>query len=72
MRQAVGLLVGDLLAADDHAQFAAGLNRVGLHDAGIGEGHVFHLLQPLDVRFDHFAAGSRTGSGDRVADLYDR
>ena len=34
-----------------------GLNGVGLDHARIGEGDILHLLQPLDVAFDHLAPG---------------
>lgn len=58
VRQPFRLLVGEFVCTDDHAQFAAGLDRIGLYDAGVREGDVLHLLQALDVAFDHLAAGA--------------
>ena len=72
MRQPFRLLVRELVRPDDHAQLAPGLNGVGLDHARIGEGDVLHLLQPLDVAFDHLAPGAGAGARNGVADLDDR
>ena len=56
-----GVGVGRLRGVGDDAHLAAGLDRVGLLDAGEAAGHRLQLLQPLDVLLQRLAAGARAG-----------
>src|SRR5688500_5087380 len=56
LRQPDRLLVRDLLALDDDADFAAGLEGEGLGDAGERVGDAFQLLEALDVGLEDVAA----------------
>src|SRR4029450_10997479 len=47
-RQRDGLRVADLVAVDEHADLAAGLDRVDAGDAGLGAGERLELLDALD------------------------
>ena len=67
-----GLVIADLLGANNDAELAAGLDGVALCDSRIGGGKVFHSLEPLDVRLDDLTTGSRTGTGNRITDHYNR
>ena len=51
-------VVGRVFGAGDHAQLAAGLNRIGLLDAGEAAGNRFQFFHPLDVAFERLAAGA--------------
>ena len=60
------LVLADLVGLDHHAHLAAGLNGIGLVDAGIAAGDLLKLLEALDVVLQILAAGAGTGSGNRV------
>src|SRR4051812_26899902 len=65
-RQDDGLGVADLVAVDEDADLAAGLDRVDSGDAGLGLREGFQLLDALDVAVEGLAARARAGGGDRV------
>ena len=48
--------------ASKNPKLPTGLDCIGLHDSGVGEGHLFHLFQSLDIGFDNLAPSSRTST----------
>ena len=56
-----GGFVAELVAVGDHADLAAGLDRVGLLDAREAAGEGFQLFEPPDVFLQGLAAGARGG-----------
>src|SRR5829696_8358122 len=60
-----GLLVRDVIALDQDADLAAGLQRKRLRDALERVGDAFELFQPLDVGLEDVAARAWPGGGDR-------
>src|SRR6185503_18572632 len=61
-----GLRVADLVAVHEHADLAAGLDRVDAGDAGLVLGERLELLDALDVTVERLAARAGAGRGDRV------
>src|SRR5688572_8342755 len=58
--------VVDELGVDDHADFAAGLDGVGLANAVEAEGKVFEVAEALHVALERLASRARAGRADRV------
>ena len=58
--------VVELLAVDDHADLAAGLDRVGLLDAGEAAGERLEFLEPADVFLEGLAAAPGAAGADGV------
>src|SRR5262245_3359287 len=69
LRQPDGFFVGHLLAFDDDADFAAGLERERLRDPLERIGDALGLLQPLHVRLQDVSARAWTGGRNRVGRL---
>src|SRR5580693_7609119 len=61
-----GCRVVELLAVDDHADLAAGLDRVGLLDAGEAKGERLELLEPSNVFLQGLAPRPRTAGADGI------
>ena len=70
-RQNDHLVLADLVGLDHHAHLAAGLNGIGLVDAGIAAGDLLKLLEALDVVLQILAAGAGTGGRDRIRRLHE-
>ena len=66
VRQERRLVISDLLGLDDHANFAAGLQRIHALDAGLLRGELLERLEPLDVRLEALPARARPGGGHGV------
>ena len=66
VREQRGRVVVDLARLDDHADLAAGLQRVHLRDAGLRRRDLLERLEPLDVVLEALAARARPRGGDRV------
>ena len=64
-------LVVDLVGADNHAQLAARLDRIGFDHAWIRHRQLLQVVESLDVCFDDLAASAWTCARDGVADLND-
>src|SRR3954468_11270438 len=60
----VGVEIADDVRLGDHAQLAAGLDRIAHLDALVAERDLLQLRQPLDVRLQHVAAGTRARRRD--------
>ena len=54
-----GGLVSQSMAVGDHADFATGLDGVGLLDAGEAAGEGFQVFEPTDVLIERFPPRSR-------------
>src|SRR5258707_10678071 len=59
LRQPERLLVGELVAVDDDAHLAAGLDGEGLLHALERRGDLFELLEPLDIGLEDLAPRAR-------------
>ena len=67
-----GILIGDLIGSDDHTQFTSCLQGIGLHYAREGHSKVLQVVETFHIRLHDLTTGTRTGTGDRIAGLYDR
>ena len=70
-RQFLDLAVGNLFVVDKNSKLAAGLNGVGLFDAGKAFGDFFQVFKAVNIVVNRFLARSRTGRAYRVGDLND-
>src|SRR5919112_23445 len=69
LRQPDGFFVGNPVALDHDADFAAGLQRERLGHPFERIGDALEFLEPLDVRLENVAAGAWAGGGDRIRRL---
>ena len=61
-----GGFVVDFIGVDNHADFAAGLNRIGaLHPLEPG-GDLFEFFKPLDVTLQGLPSGTRSRGADGI------
>ena len=63
------LVLADLLGLHHDADFAAGLDGIGLLHAGVAAGDGLQLFQALDVVLQVFAAGAGPGRGNSIRRL---
>src|SRR5438552_1407011 len=61
-----GIAVGGLGGIGDDAHLSAGLDGIGVFDAGETRGDRLQLLEPFDVLFQRFAAGAGTRGANRI------
>ena len=71
MGQKDHVVLRDLVGLDHYADLAAGLNGVGLFDAGEGVRQLFELFEPADIVLDVLTACTGACSGDRVGCLHE-
>src|SRR5439155_2500331 len=69
--QLARLAIVDRVRSHDHAHLAARLDGEHLFDARELAGDLLQLGEPLDIRFERLAPGSRPGAGHGVGRLHD-